>query len=274
MGHPDFRAEQPLFRLAAAGGSCALAALLIAALLASSAADAHGLWVTQRLGRLVLTLGHDDREDDYPAAKLTAVLGQRADGSTLPPLDVDSREAPYWSIPAPPGLAMLTVSYRGGLSGQRPDDVWVDGPRGTDPRVIKVGRYDKYLLALLDRSADPAAAPPTRLQLRPASNPLLLRRGAPLRVQLSFDGKPRAGVAIMADYAGNADVKHAVTDADGWAEVTVQNQGLNVVAAMVIEPVAGDAELDFVEHLATLSFALRPFSHLPGYRHPAMRPDE
>lgn len=227
--------------------------------------------MTKRLGRLVLSLGHDDQEDDYPSAKLTDVIGQRADGSLLPPLAVDSSDAPYWSLQAPPGLAMLTVGYRGGLSGQRPDNRWVDGPRGTDPTVIKVGRYDKYLLAVLDRAADPAKAPATRLQLRPVVNPLGLARGDPLRVQLLFDGKPMAGVPVMADYAGNADIRHAVTDAEGWADVVVQNQGLNVIAAMVIEPVGSDAQLDFIEHLATVSFALRPLSHLPAYRHPAMR---
>jgi hypothetical protein len=74
----------------------------------------------------------------------------------------------------------------------------------------------------------------------------------------------------MADYAGNADLKHGRTDADGWIEISVQNQGLNVIAAMIIEPATGDTALDFVEHLATLSFTLRPFSHQPGYMHPAM----
>jgi nickel transport protein len=228
--------------------------------------------VTQRLGKLVLSLGHDDQEDAYPSVKLVGITAVRADGSALAPLPVRRGAPPFWSVRAPAGLAMLGVSYRGGLSGQRPDGQWVDGPRGTDPAVLKVGRYDKYLLAILDRAAEPARAPTTRMQLVPDRNPLALRRGDRLRVQLLWDGKPLPGVAIMADYADNADLKHGVTDADGRLELAVQNQGLNVIGAMWIEPVAGDAEIDFVEHLATLTFALRPLSHQPGYMHPAMRP--
>jgi hypothetical protein len=233
-------------------------------------AAAHGLWVTKRLGRLVLSLGHDDQEDEYPPAKLLALAGVTRDGTALPPLSAKTEGAPFWSIPAPAGLAMLAVTYRGGLSGQTADGRWIDGPRGTDPAVLKVGRYDKYLLAILDPAADPMAAPPTHLQLRPARNPLTLRRGDRLRIQLLRDGRPLADVPVMADYAGNADLKHGRTDADGWIEISVQNQGLNVIAAMIIEPATGDKALDFIEHLATLSFTLRPFSHQPGYMHPAM----
>ena len=228
--------------------------------------------MTKRLDRLVLSLGHDDQEDHYPPSKLVNITGVLADGSIVGRLPVESTEPPFWSVRAPPSLAMISVSYRGGLSGQRPDGQWIDGPRGTDPAVLKVGRYDKYLTAILDVAADPARAPATRLQLIPQSNPLALERGDRLRVRLMWDGKPLPGVAIMADYAGNADLKHAVTDADGFAEVAVQNQGLNVIGAMWIEAVADDPQIDFIEHLATLSFSLRPFSHRPGYMHPAMRP--
>ena len=218
----------------------------------------------------MLSLGHDDREDGYPPAKLVGLIAVDRDGTVRPLSPEDSTSAPFWSIPADPGLTMLAVSYRGGQSGQRADGRWVEGPRGTDPEVLRVGRYDKSLLAILSPEADPTKAPPTRLQLRPAVNPLTLSRGDRLRVQLLLDGEPVPGIPIMADYAGNADIRHATTDAAGWAEITVQNQGLNVIAAMLVEPAAGDPEIDFVENLATLSFALRPRSHQPGYLHPAM----
>jgi uncharacterized GH25 family protein len=270
MGDTDLRTEQCLFRLAAPAGGRLVAALLTLALLAPEAAPAHGLWLSKRLDRLVLSLGHDDQEDSYPAEKLVGIDAVRPDGSVVP-LSTARTGDPYWSIAWPADHTLITVRYRGGQSGQRPDGSWVEGPRGTDPAVRKVGRFDKYLLAILSAAADPATAPATRMQVRPARNPLTLRRGEPLRVQVLFDGKPLSGVAVMADYAANADVRHATTDADGWAEIRVQNQGQNVVAALWIEPVTGDPEIDFVEHLATLSFALRPVSHLPGYRHPAMR---
>jgi len=233
--------------------------------------EAHGLWLTKRLDRMVLSLGHDDQEDGYSSAKLTSVVAVAQDGTPLPAPAIDEGTAPYWSFTKPPELAMLAVTYRGSMSGQRPDNQWIEGPRGTDRTVLKVGRYDKYLLAVVDPAADVRKAPATRMQIVPDRNPLSLKRGDRMGVRLLIDGRPLAGVAIAADYAGNADVKHAVTDAAGQAEITVQNQGLNVIGAMWIEPVAGDPEIDFIEHLATLSFALRPFSHLPGYRHPAMQ---
>lgn len=246
--------------------------IAVAALGATLAADplaAHGVWVVKRLDRLVLVLGHSDQEDSYPPEKLVRIDAADASGRSRP-LSERAAGEPYWSIPRDQGIAMLAVSYRGGYSGQTASGAWRDVAKGEDPEVLAVGRYDKYSLTILDPAADVAQAPVTRMQITPLVNPLALKRGALLPVRVTFDGKPLAGVRLSPDYAGDADQSPIATDAEGKANVPIQHQGLNVIGAVWIERPGADSQADFIEHIATLNFGLRPLSHQSGYMHPEM----
>ena len=77
-------------------------------------------------------------------------------------------------------------------------------------------------------------------QIIPATDPSTLKQGDKLNVTVYVAGKPQADVEITADYINDFG-NRVKTDAKGQAELTVRNNGHNVVAALVNHPTPDDA---------------------------------
>lgn len=234
----------------------------------ASHAHAHGIWFEVRPSGYVLSLGHTDRLDSFTPAQITGVEARGATGETV---GVRTFETPEWGVAKDPKIATLTASYRGGLWGQAANGDWIEGGRGTDPKGVAWGRFDKYVHAILTPGSAISKLPETKLEVRPLEDPMSKKRGEKLLVRVSFNGRPLAGASVASDYANDADVKTATTGANGQASVIVEHQGLNTIGVTHIESVAGDPQIDYVEHIAILSFGLRPVSHWPGWLHPVVR---
>lgn len=241
---------------------------MIMALVGTGPAFSHGLWLDARPPGLVVSMGHSDRLDPFSDAQVTFIGAQRFDGSDIA---ITRIPAPEWTIQRNPDVAAITMSYRGAVWGQAPDGTWIEGARGSDPRSPVWGRFDKYLTTLLKPGMNIGRLATTRLQILPLSDPLTLKRSDLLSVRVLFDGKPLVGAGLAPDYANNADVKSVVTDANGVGQVRIQNQGLNTIGVTHYEQIVQPAEVDFIEHIAILSFGLRPISHWPGWLNPMTR---
>ena len=66
----------------------------------------------------------------------------------------------------------------------------------------------------------------------PAVNPLTLRRGDTLRLRIYKDGQPYANAPVIADVLGDLTTE-TQADANGYVNVRVANNGLNVIGVEV-----------------------------------------
>ena len=94
------------------------------------------------------------------------------------------------------------------------------------------------------------------LEIVPLVEPMGLKMGDDLPVQVLAEGKPLPGVALYTDYVNDGHAMSAKTDADGKVTLFVRNDGLNVVGVSYAKKVSGDPDLDQVSYFATLSFTL------------------
>ena len=82
----------------------------------------------------------------------------------------------------------------------------------------------------------------------------LLGPGKPLRVQVLVDGQPAREVKLIGDYRGMPHEVSATTDAQGYAEVVVRNEGLNIIAAELYLPLKGNPDIEELGLFSSLTF--------------------
>lgn len=90
-------------------------------------------------------------------------------------------------------------------------------------------------------------------QIIPHQDPSTLKQGEKLLVTLYVDGKIAPDMDITADYLNDMTQK-VKTNAQGQAELSVRNQGLNVIAAWVNYPTPEAPQAHLQRIVTTLSF--------------------
>lgn len=225
--------------------------LLLAALLCGQA-SAHGLWTELRRGQHETIYGHGAEDNAFKAEKISGAWAYDGAGKMIPVgiqrLDDHARLQP---LRAP---AVLAVALDNGAWSQTPDKQWVNQGRRQVPDSTHSLHTYKYSLAVLAPGARLPALDQLRLVIVPQADPLTVGPGKPLRVRVLADGKPAAGVELIGDYRGMPHQVSATTDAEGYAEVTVRNEGLNVIAAELYMPVKDDANIEELGLFTSLTF--------------------
>jgi uncharacterized GH25 family protein len=92
------------------------------------------------------------------------------------------------------------------------------------------------------------------LEIVPLKNPLTLKQGDTLPIQVYANGKPAADVEVVAEFVTDRENNVVKTDSEGKAEITIRNNGLNVLATETSEPIADTTKADKLAKFATLSF--------------------
>lgn len=211
-------------------------------------------------------MGEANEEEGYPITRVETVDARDTSGK---PLKLAQREHDGSAVFADqPNLAVVGIDYLGAYWGQTSKGEWKEGPL-PNSGSLGVVRFDKHLLAFVRPGADLAALPAVKLQIRPLQDPMTLKQGDVLKVRVTWNGKPLAGAELIGDFVGATHRVSARTDAKGEASIEVRNQGLNVIGLLHYEPSASDPKANFIEHLATLSFALG-VQEEPGHLHPTL----
>jgi nickel transport protein len=237
------------------------ATVAVTGAMATTAAQAHGIWFAQRATQLAMIYGVG--ADDLDAVKrlplVTHVAAYDSVGETVPTrleangplLLVDTTEQP----------AIVTAAMDNGIWTKTPDGKWHKKGKDEVPDAVVAEHTYKYGVHLRTplKGALPLF-PAQRLQIVPVSVPMPQTLGEPVKLRVLFDGKPVAGVSVLQDYVNDPDGAPAKTAADGTVTVKVRNQGMNVIAAIFEGPSEEPAKTFKTEHLATLSFVL---PHLP-----------
>ncbi|HEV7319560.1 MAG TPA: DUF4198 domain-containing protein [Ensifer sp.] len=232
------------------------ASLLIAG---ASPAFSHGAWVAERWGTLAVIYGHGPADEAYDPAKVKSVSAVGEDGKALP---VTIEAADGHALLKPEGEpALVALEFDNGYWSEGADGKWVNKPKNEVPGAKQASHSIKYSIALVHAHGDLPAFPAQPLQIVPLDNPIGLKPGEKFRIRLLLDGKPLEGKEITLDYAGMPELVSEKTNANGEAEVTLRNAGMNILAVSHAIPLEGDAAADKKGLTATLTFVAEPHVH-------------
>jgi nickel transport protein len=230
-------------------GLCALLAM---------PAFAHGIWFAERSSQTAIVYGHG-AEDSDPIRrweKFKAITAQDAQGNSV---SAQWKKTDHLVLADTAKEAVvITGSLDNGFWSKDAQGKWINKGRDEVPNANESGRYLKYTTYLrgdLDKPMTPIAS--HRLQIVPLQAKLPHHIGAPMQVQILFDGKPVAGAKFVRDYMGDPDAKPIMTGKDGKVRFAVRNQGLNVLAVSYDASSEDSAKAAKTGLHATLSFALK-----------------
>lgn len=237
-------------------GKLALAASMMAALGATTVAQAHGIWFAQRSSQLALVygVGAEDLDMVKRLPKVKAVSAYDADGRELPTQAAPSGPMVLVNTDSKP--AIVAAILDNGLWSKTADGKWHNKGKDEVPDATKSEHTIKYTVHLRRLDVAPPVLPSHKLQIVPLVKQLPDKMGQALTVRVLYEGKPVRGASVLADYVTDPDSEPLKTGADGTVTIRVRNQGLNVVAATLATPPANPAKTNLDEHLATLSFVL------------------
>lgn len=229
--------------------------LLLVALLGSLISGpvaAHGLWTEQRRGHTEVIYGHGAEDDAFKAQKISGAWAFDGQGRALA-VEIQRLEDHARLQPAA-APAVLAVALDNGAWSKTPEQKWINAGRSQVPESVHSLHTWKYSLAIYQEGAKLPPLDQLQMVIIPERDPLSVGAGHKLPVRVLVDGKPAAGVKLIGDYRGAPDSVSAETDAEGRAEVTVRNQGLNVIAAEIYLPVENDKDIEELGLFASLTF--------------------
>jgi uncharacterized GH25 family protein len=241
------------------------AAAMVVALGAPAAASAHAIWFATRSSphsvwsatrtALIYGIGADDLD---MVERLPLVRKVSAYDAQMKPLPAELKaQGPIAVVEGADKASVITaVMYNKVWSKPRGGGDWIEGGRDVAPDAIVSEKNWKYAVYIRGPISAPVPAFPDQLlQIVPVGK-IPETKGAPLKVKVLVNGKPRAGVNVVTDFVNDPDAKPLKTGPDGTVTVKVRNQGLNVINAAVEVPSDEGKRIDHVEYEATLSFAL------------------
>lgn len=231
--------------------SLAIATVAAVVALTTSSAFAHGIWVAQRHGDFA---GHGSTDEAYDPKKITAIKAFDAGLDPVPFKSVAAED--HLLIEADENHAMMTVIFDNGFWTEKTDGTWENKAKTEVQGAKSTGRYFKYATTILGHVKGAIQPHGLDLEIVPLADPLSLKAGDSLTVQVFSRGKPVSDAKVSAEYTTASDEPVLKTDADGKVTIRIRNQGLNVIAASTTEATPGAAEQDEIGRFATLSFSL------------------
>ncbi len=229
-----------------------LSMLVIMALCLATAAAAHDTWVGQEAEGLVVLRGHDGKGGDpYKPEYVKEAKAFAADGKEQA---ISIKAAGDKALlPTAKDPALVAIVYNSGA--------WVKTPEGwknVSKREVKDYlesakgiTYSKNLFQWHDSFAQPMGA---KMEIVPLKNPLALKVGDSLPVQVLYDGKPLANIALKSEGHGPGEV---TTDAQGKAAITVKKAGLTIISANLRTPLPNDPDADVLSETVNLTFTVK-----------------
>lgn len=227
-------------------------------LLASAlqSAHAHGIYAAQRLSETVFIYGHGPSDETFVAEKFKGAVAHK-DGKTTE-LKTEFKNG-YPALPSDEKMGLVTAMYDNGFWSQKADGEWENKPKTEVEGAKQGGHYMKYATTILNADAKAGQVTGMPLEIVPLTNPLTLKQGDTLPVQVYADGKPVADVELVAEFVTDRD-NTVKTDSEGKAEITIRNNGLNVLATETSKELEDKTKADKLAKFATLSFTF-PADH-------------
>jgi nickel transport protein len=236
-------------RLAAAA---TLASVMLSGL--SSAAFGHAIWFAERHGKTGVVYGHGGTDESYDPAKLKSVAARKADG-TATEATIELKDG-HAMVELAKDAAIVTGFFDNGFWSKGADGKWVNEPKSKVPGATEAGQYVKYATAIIKPLGKAPEPQGLALEIVAQSDPLALKSGDDLVIQVLANGKPVEGAEVTGEYTTASEQPKLKTDAEGKVTLKVRNQGLNVITASHTEKTPGNPDGDEIGHTAALSFTL------------------
>ncbi len=216
----------------------------------------HGTWLEKRQDDIVVVYGHGPSDDAYAPEKVKKTAAYDAHGKPLKS-GVKEGKGGYVPLEIAEGTAIVAVNFDNGYWSQDADGKWHNLPKTKLENVKTGSHYVKSGLAILDHFDTLPESFEIPLVILPQSDPLQLKSGDNLRIQVKYNGKPLAKTNIIGDFVNQDSTVSAVTDAEGFATIKIRNQGLNVIATSTEEKLKDNPDADKFSIMGTLSFTLK-----------------
>ena len=229
--------------------------LLFFALTVPSVALGHGIWFTQRTGDLTLVFGHGAQDLAYEADKVKSVVSVSQNGERR---DVELiRNLKNVNLSAVKDAVALVTFFDNGSWIKNGDGKWQNVGKLQVAGGSESHRAVKYNTHLAGKSRGPIKPTGAALEIVPLRDPMSLKLGAALPVQVLLFGKPYKNARLRADYLGRPGEKTTTsTDAQGKVTLRIATDALNVISVEFDEKTPNHPDVDEISHLATLSFVL------------------
>lgn len=230
--------------------------IILALLLTATAAWGHSAWLEKRQGEIVVVYGHGPSDDSYKPEKVAGITAYSANGEVLKATAKEVKGG-YVPLNLTDGTALVAIKFDNGFWSADADGKWHNLPKTQVKNAKQGGHYLKNSLTILDHFTVLPASFELPLVILPQSDPLKLHSGDALRIRVMYKGKPFAGAKVIGDYVNQDSRISAVTDTEGFATLTIRNQGLNVIAVGKDEKLNNNPDADKISIMGSLSFTLK-----------------
>jgi len=221
--------------------------------LATSALQAHDLFIAKQGNEFVVLFGHADtgKYSNYKMEYLKNVKAYDKGGNNVAPQIIPHGQGAAVSTSKNP--AVITLVYDPGFMVKTTEGYKNVSKRNAQNIIEswKGATYNKNIWQWNDRFAKPLGG---KIEIVPLKNPLGLKVGDSLPFQVFYEGKPAAGLEVN---TGDHALKGMTTDKDGKASVPIKKSGQQVVKATRKTPLQNDPDADFLRESATIAFEVK-----------------
>lgn len=211
----------------------------------------HDVWLTGAGGHSYrLVFGHPGDLEPYDPTRVIAVAAVDQKGATRK-LNGHIHDG-HLMVEAPHGTSVIAVTFDNGIWTEGPDEQELNKPKREVPGYLSsshLKNFSKMILAWSEAARKPMGAD---FEIVPLVDPLSLKPGQELTVQLLYKGKPLAGAEI--EILGAMDL--FFTDDEGKADLPISNDGFQYILAQHREKLKDNPDTDELSWSANLTFSL------------------
>lgn len=194
-------------------------------------ADAHGVYYANRLDHKALVLGEGPLDNAYETGCVQRI--DAYDVNFAPTMVERVDHSDHVSIVPPENLGVTATFFDYGYFAKTTDGKVIPTRDYSNiENLVSVTYARKYNVHYWNAAVQPGGLYNVPIQIVPAVNPLTLRRGDTLRLRIYKDGQPYANAPVIADVLGDLTTE-TQADANGYVNVRVANNGLNVIGVEV-----------------------------------------
>ncbi|HAY20855.1 MAG TPA: DUF4198 domain-containing protein [Desulfobacterales bacterium] len=232
--------------------------VLALTLFTTTSLHAHDIYIEKQGEAFVVLYGHADRGkfDEYKVDWLKEVKAYDKSGKIVP-VQLQSL-AKGVAVAGFADPAAITLIFDRGFMTKTPEGYKNISKRETKDAIEswKGTAYTKNIWQWSNSLAKPLGA---TLEIIPLKNPLTLKVGNSLPLQVLYNGKPMEGLEIRfgGAHPDPKDKKGVMTDKDGKACVTINHNGLQILKTSMKTPLQNDPDADFLRESANIVFVVK-----------------
>lgn len=233
------------------------------AMMLVQSAHAHNLWIA-RQANLVSTPLHPHPKEQHLSEYLKQNDGLHDGINRVIALDT-SNQALASSLQLTEDTLLLDIAQGAHLVAVTHDSnhltkdkqgKWHHKNKQQVADAIETVHYNLISKTLLEPQQTPTAVADLPLQITPLIDPLSLKQGDRLPVQVTFMNHALANVKVVADFVNDPQGAGVYTNQDGIAEIHIINDTINVLQVSHMQLQSEDEFNDIESYVATLAFDL------------------